>query len=234
MSSAGARIVSAARRWYVDAAADARRSDRIDEWSRGDRGRRQHTLRVDQWRRREVLGGQNSTGQLGDNTTTDRTRAGQRHRTDKRRRWASRQAPHTCASYDGKCGQVLGLERLRPARRRHPTQRNAPVDVIGLSSGGSAIGRRQYHTCALVGGGVKCWGWNVFGQLGDNSQASGRMAPVARCRARERRDRHRGGLAHTCAVTADEHAAMLGRRYLRPARRWERGTQFRCPPTSLA
>ena len=38
-----------------------------------------------------------------------------------------------------------------------------PVDVIGLSSGATALALVDGRSCAIVGGGVKCWGWN-----GDN------------------------------------------------------------------
>ena len=58
-------------------------------------------------------------------------------------------------------------------------QAQIPGDVIGLSSGVSALGMGGLHVCAVMNsGGVKCWGGNNSGQLGDGTTVPTRTAPV--------------------------------------------------------
>ena len=53
-----------------------------------------------------------------------------------------------------------------------------PVDVVGLSSGVVAISSANDQTCAVLAtGGLRCWGYNSAGQLGNGSQ-TGSAVPV--------------------------------------------------------
>ena len=57
--------------------------------------------------------------------------------------------------------------------------KSSPVDVIGLQTGVTSISAGGRHSCILTtAGGVKCWGWNQFGQLGDGTLVD-KLSPVA-------------------------------------------------------
>jgi len=88
-----------------------------------------------------------------------------------------------------------------------------PVNVWGLSKGVVAISSSAYHACALMEtGGVKCWGHNQYGKLGDGTaldrhkpvDVKGLDGPVAAIAA---------GLNHTCVLMTSGAVKCWGDNY---------------------
>ena len=52
-----------------------------------------------------------------------------------------------------------------------------PANVISVESGASAVAAGEYHTCAVVNGGVKCWGRDLSGILGVGATVGYALSP---------------------------------------------------------
>jgi alpha-tubulin suppressor-like RCC1 family protein len=77
---------------------------------------------------------------------------------------------HTCAVVDGGAW-CWGSNTLGALGNSSITldRSDVPVPVDGLSTGVTAISSGGFSSCAIVNGGVRCWGSNRRGTLGNNS-----------------------------------------------------------------
>jgi alpha-tubulin suppressor-like RCC1 family protein len=148
--------------------------------------------------------GSNEAGQLGDGTTTDRSVPVDVAGLASEVIAIDAGAQHTCALTSGgavKCWGANNAGQLGVGTTSDAAV-PLPVDVSGLASGVSAIAAGGSHTCVVMdAGGVKCWGYNAYGQLGTASttdssvpvDVSGLASGVSAIAA---------GDIHTCALTS--------------------------------
>lgn len=123
--------------------------------------------------------GSNYYGQLGDGTTTQQLTAVDVTGLSVDIAAISVGGSHACALSSSGGVECWGYNGRGALGDGTPTKRSVPVDVIGLSSGVSAVGPGYLHSCALTtAGGVKCWGYNREGILGDGTTSS-HLTPIA-------------------------------------------------------
>jgi len=122
--------------------------------------------------------GSNAYGQLGDGTNTDSTTPVVVMGLTAGVSALAMGAYHACALVTGgvKC---WGMNLHGQLGDGTTANRAEPVDVSGLTSGVAGVDAGSYHTCAVTtAGGVKCWGRNDHGQLGDETSGTNRTTPV--------------------------------------------------------
>lgn len=121
--------------------------------------------------------GANASGQLGDGTTTPRSRMTEVQGVTGAIAIAAG-AKHTCALLADRTARCWGENGGGQLGDSSTTDRSAAVTVLGLN-GAVAIDAGEGHTCALmVDRTARCWGANGSGQLGDGS-TTGRTTPGA-------------------------------------------------------
>ena len=150
--------------------------------------------------------GRNGFGQLGDGTTAHRTTPVDVVGLDGGVVAVAAGAGHTCVLTDSggvKCWGANTNGQLGNGDAS-PGVTPTPQDVVGLETGVAAISPGTLHTCALlVSGGVKCWGMNFFGQVGDGTGGpdTDRPTPVDVLGLSSGVVAVSAGLFHTCALT---------------------------------
>jgi alpha-tubulin suppressor-like RCC1 family protein len=146
--------------------------------------------------------GTNKAGQLGDGTTADKTTPVDVSGLGRGVDMVSAGAYHTCALTSGGGVKCWGSNRFNQLGVGPNIYSSTPIDVSGFSSGGSMLSAGAYHNCVLPsGGGVKCWGQNNYGQLGNGTKIR-RYIPVDVLGLNTGIIAVSAGGEHTCALTS--------------------------------
>lgn len=117
--------------------------------------------------------GKNSLGQLGNGMTTDSSTPVNVSGLSSGVAAVTGGNYHTCAITTAGGLQCWGYNAFGALGNGTTTDSSTPVGVSGLSSSVAAVTAGAYHTCALTtAGGLKCWGYNAYGQLGNGTTAS--------------------------------------------------------------
>lgn len=155
--------------------------------------------------------GYNGKGQLGDGTTSERTiPVGVSGMSSGVQAIAAGEY-HTCALTLGGAVMCWGANAYGQLGDGTTEDRLTPTGVIGLSSGVIAISAGGYNTCALTStGGIKCWGENASGQLGDDTTDQ-RLTPTDVFGLTSGMQSVSAGGFHTCALSQTGAAMCWGR-----------------------
>jgi alpha-tubulin suppressor-like RCC1 family protein len=77
---------------------------------------------------------------------------------------------HTCALFSSGAVKCWGLNNFGQLGNGSNRDANSPVTAIAAgASGATAISLGLRHSCAIVNGGVQCWGDNAMGVVGDGT-----------------------------------------------------------------
>jgi alpha-tubulin suppressor-like RCC1 family protein len=155
--------------------------------------------------------GHNHLGDLGDGTTNDRLSPVPAIGLSSGVQEIAAGSHHTCALTVAGAVECWGWNEEGQLGDGTDTNRLVPVQVVGLASGVRQIAAYVEHTCALAdAGGVKCWGENASGELGDGTTTArstpgpvvGLEIPISVLAI---------GAEHTCAVTTANGLECWGR-----------------------
>ncbi len=148
--------------------------------------------------------GQNVVGQLGDATTSYKTKPTPISSLGANLSAVSAAELHSCAvsatAGGAKCWGANDKGQLGDGTTTNTTY---PLKyVVGFSSGAATISGTGSHSCILAKtGGLSCWGQNTYGQLGDGSMAE-RDAPVAVAGLGSGISSVSAGTGATCAIAS--------------------------------
>ena len=154
--------------------------------------------------------GENDYGQLGDGTNANRAVPAPVSGLTSGVTAIAAGGQHTCALTRRGAVRCWGRNLAGQLGDGTTKTRTRPTALSELARGVAAIAAGRNHTCALMrAGGVRCWGDNGSGQLGDGKKADRRLPTKVSRLARGVAAIAAGG-SHTCALMNGGHVYCMG------------------------
>jgi alpha-tubulin suppressor-like RCC1 family protein len=154
--------------------------------------------------------GDNTYGQLGDGTRTNRLTPVGVSGLDSGVAKVTTGLGHSCALTVAGGVKCWGRDQFGELGNATTGQSLTPVDVVGLQSGAVAVSVGVHHSCALtVDGAVHCWGFNFDGELG-NGTSSQMTTPTAVDGLGTGIASVVAGYHHTCAILSGDALTCWG------------------------
>ena len=156
--------------------------------------------------------GQNSNGQLGDGTTTDRLSPVHAGMGGEDALMVSTGSYHTCAIMEDRLVMCWGDNWNGQVGDGTYTDRTSPVE-IGIPSNSSAVSldAGTMHTClGMNDGSMFCWGYNAYGQLGNGGYSNSNSPMTAPLSSNQLLTSVQIGLFHSCALFDSGQVACWG------------------------
>lgn len=123
-------------------------------------------------------------------------------------------AEHTCALLNYGIVKCWGKNSYGQLGDNTWNDKYTPTIAVVLSASVNAISSGENHTCALTNyGGIKCWGWNIFGQLGNGSHGNSINTPVDVSGLTSGVSAVSAGGIHTCAMLTTGAVKCWGDNY---------------------
>jgi|JI10StandDraft_1071094.scaffolds.fasta_scaffold119415_1 alpha-tubulin suppressor-like RCC1 family protein len=144
--------------------------------------------------------GDNRHGQLGDNTFLVHESPAIVPGLESGMSATSVSGNHSCALSETGLAMCWGENDFGQLGDGTTSERGSPVEVLGLGSGLLQLETAYRHSCALTSThGVKCWGYNEHGQLGDGTTET-RLFPIAVSGLDSGVQRIQLGSSQSCAI----------------------------------
>jgi alpha-tubulin suppressor-like RCC1 family protein len=149
------------------------------------------------------LWGQNNVGQLGDNSRTNRSSPVQTVSSGTNWKLVAGGSDHTAAIKTDGTLWLWGRNGYGQLGDNTTANKSSPVQTVSGGTNWKLVEAAAYHTAAIkTDGTLWLWGRNVYGQLGDNTDAN-KSSPVQTVSSGTNWKQVAGGQEHIAAIKTD-------------------------------